>query len=69
MPSLEGVGARRAALQMLDSVLRHGQTLEGAHSATRGLSPPDAALLDTAQVRASFKSKGQNFIFMTETKS
>jgi len=31
-------------------------------------SPPDAALLDTAQVRASFKSKGQNFIFTTETK-
>jgi 16S rRNA (cytosine967-C5)-methyltransferase len=29
---------------MLDSVLRRGQTLEGAHSATRGLSPPDAAL-------------------------
>ncbi|MEP7129657.1 MAG: RsmB/NOP family class I SAM-dependent RNA methyltransferase [Sphingomicrobium sp.] len=44
MPSLEGVGARRAALQMLDSVLRRGETLEGAHSATRGLSPPDAAL-------------------------
>jgi 16S rRNA (cytosine967-C5)-methyltransferase len=44
MPSLEGVGARRAALQMLDSVLRRGQTLEGSLSAARDLSPPDRAL-------------------------
>src|SRR5439155_22394504 len=38
------VGARRAARQMLDSVLRRGQTLDGALSAARGLSPPDRAL-------------------------
>ena len=30
MPSVEGFGARRAALQLLDAVLRRGQTLEGA---------------------------------------
>src|SRR4051812_39864000 len=49
MPSAEtakdqGVGARRAALQMLDSVLRRGQTLEAAGAGVRGLSPPDHAL-------------------------
>src|SRR3954470_20130853 len=44
MPSVEGVGARRAALQMLDSVLRRGQTLEAAGSAIRNLSPPDHGL-------------------------
>ena len=44
MPSVEGVGARRAALQLLDSVLRRGQTLEGAAAAVRSLSPPDRAL-------------------------
>jgi 16S rRNA (cytosine967-C5)-methyltransferase len=44
MPSLEGVGARRAALQMLDAVLRRGQTLEAAGGTVRNLSPPDYAL-------------------------
>src|SRR5947208_1712482 len=44
MPSVEGVGARKAALQMLDAVLRRGQTLEGALSAARDLSSPDRAL-------------------------
>jgi 16S rRNA (cytosine967-C5)-methyltransferase len=44
MPSVEGVGARRAALQLLDAVLRRGQTLEVAGSAIRDLSPPDHAL-------------------------
>src|SRR5437764_12358421 len=44
MPSVEGVGARKAALQMLDAVLRRGQTLEGALSVARNLSPPDRAL-------------------------
>src|SRR3954454_627140 len=44
MPSVEGVGARRAALQMLDAVLRRGQALDAAGSAVRGLSPPDHAL-------------------------
>lgn len=44
MPSVEGVGARRAALQLLDAVLRRGQTLDAASSAIRGLSGPDHAL-------------------------
>ena len=44
MPSVEGVGARSAALQLLDSVLRRGQTLEAASGAVRNLSPPDHAL-------------------------
>ena len=44
MPSVEGLGARRAALQMLDAVLRRGQTLDAAASSARNLSPPDRAL-------------------------
>jgi 16S rRNA (cytosine967-C5)-methyltransferase len=44
MPSVEGVGARRAALQMLDAVLRRGQTLDAASTTVRNLSPPDHAL-------------------------
>src|SRR3954453_9283042 len=44
MPSVEGLGARKAALQMLDSVLRRGQTLDAAGAAVRNLSPPDHAL-------------------------
>src|SRR5438445_5338165 len=44
MPSAEGVGARRAALGMLDAVLRRGQTLDSAASAARDLPPPDRAL-------------------------
>jgi len=44
MPSVEGLGPRRAALQLLDSVLRRGQTLESATSSVRNLSPPDRAL-------------------------
>ena len=44
MPSAEGVGARRAALQMLDAVLRRGQTIDAAGQQVRGLSPPDHAL-------------------------
>ncbi len=44
MPSVEGVAARRAALQMLDSVLRGGRTLDAAAQASKGLSPPDQAL-------------------------
>ncbi|MEO7815001.1 MAG: RsmB/NOP family class I SAM-dependent RNA methyltransferase [Sphingomicrobium sp.] len=39
----DGVAARRAALVMLDSVLRKGQTLDGAAAAARGLPPADAA--------------------------
>src|SRR5436190_3481916 len=49
MPSVEGpknqgLDARRAALQMLDAVLRRGQTLDAAAGAVRGLSPPDLGL-------------------------
>jgi 16S rRNA (cytosine967-C5)-methyltransferase len=44
MTSAEGVGARRAALQMLDSVLRRGETLDGASQAGRGLAPADRNL-------------------------
>ena len=44
MPSNEGVAARRAALQMLDSVLRRGRTLEAAASTVRGLPAADHAL-------------------------
>src|SRR5947199_10769131 len=44
MPSAEGVPARRAALQMLDAVLRRGMTIEAAGQQVRGLSPPDHAL-------------------------
>ena len=44
MPSVEGLGARRAALQMLDAVLRRGLTLDAAAGAARNLSGPDRAL-------------------------
>ena len=44
MPSAEGLGARRAALQMLDAVLRRGQTLDSAAQSVRGLSSADQAL-------------------------
>jgi 16S rRNA (cytosine967-C5)-methyltransferase len=44
MPSAEGVPARRAALQMLDAVLRRGLTIDAAGQQVRGLSPPDHAL-------------------------
>lgn len=44
MPSVEGLGPRRAALQMLDAVLRRGQTLEAAGARVRGLSPSDFGL-------------------------
>jgi len=44
MPSVEGLGARRAALQMLDAVLRRGHTLEAASAHVKGLSAADHAL-------------------------
>jgi 16S rRNA (cytosine967-C5)-methyltransferase len=44
MPSTEGLAARRAALQMLDSVLRRGQTLDAAAARVRGLAPADHGL-------------------------
>ncbi len=41
-----GFPARRAALRLLDAVLRRGQPLETAlHGATQGLAPPDRALV------------------------
>ena len=44
MPSVEGLGARKAALQMLDGVLRRGQTLDAAAASERKLSPADHGL-------------------------
>ena len=44
MPSVEGIAPRRATLQMLDAVLRSGQTLEAAGARVRGLSPTDFGL-------------------------
>jgi len=44
VPRTEGLAARRAALQMLDSVLRRGRTLESAALQSRGLAPNDRAL-------------------------
>jgi 16S rRNA (cytosine967-C5)-methyltransferase len=43
MTAVEGLGARRAALNLLDSVLRQGRTLESAAQKIR-LPPQDAAL-------------------------
>ena len=42
--SPEGVEARKAALRILDAVLRRGQTMDNAAQAARGLPPADAAL-------------------------
>ncbi|HEY8592247.1 MAG TPA: RsmB/NOP family class I SAM-dependent RNA methyltransferase [Sphingomicrobium sp.] len=44
MPSDEGVPARRAALQILDAVLRRGQTIDAAASRATNLVPVDRAL-------------------------
>jgi 16S rRNA (cytosine967-C5)-methyltransferase len=44
MPRVEGVGSRRAALRLLDSVLRRGQTLDQAAAGQRALAPADHAL-------------------------
>jgi 16S rRNA (cytosine967-C5)-methyltransferase len=42
---IPGLATRRAALRLLDAVLRRGETLDNAvHGATRGLPPPDRAL-------------------------
>jgi len=40
----EGLGARRAALQMLDAVLRRGQTIDAASAPHSRLSPADRGL-------------------------
>jgi 16S rRNA (cytosine967-C5)-methyltransferase len=44
MPSVEGLPARRAALQILDAVLRRGQTLDSAAQSSKGLKPADQGL-------------------------
>jgi 16S rRNA (cytosine967-C5)-methyltransferase len=44
MPTVEGLPARRAALQVLDGVLRRGQTLDSAAQAAKGLKPADQGL-------------------------
>ena len=44
MPSPEGLESRKAALRILDAVLRRGQTMDNAAQAARGLPPADAAL-------------------------
>jgi 16S rRNA (cytosine967-C5)-methyltransferase len=44
LPRAQGVDARRAALQMLDSVLRRGRTLDAASDAARNLAGNDRAL-------------------------
>ena len=44
VPRVEGFAARQAALRMLDSVLRRGETLASATSAARRLAPADQAL-------------------------
>lgn len=44
MPSVEGLPARRAALQMLDAVLRRGRTLDAAAQSVKGLAPADQGL-------------------------
>jgi 16S rRNA (cytosine967-C5)-methyltransferase len=43
-PSVEGLGARRAALQILDAIIRRGQTLDRVAARERGLAPADQAL-------------------------
>ena len=44
MPTPEGLDARKAALRILDAVLRRGQTMDNAAQAARSLPPADAAL-------------------------
>ena len=44
MPTVEGLPARRAALQMLDGVLRRGRTLDSVARAAKGLRPADHGL-------------------------
>jgi 16S rRNA (cytosine967-C5)-methyltransferase len=44
LPSIEGLEARRAALQILDAVLRRGRTLDSAAQDSKALQPADQAL-------------------------
>ena len=45
MEEVSGFAARRAALRLIDAVLRRGETLDNAaHAACQGLSPPDRGL-------------------------
>ena len=43
MPRVEGLGARSAALQILDAILRRGQTMDWASASVRNLSAADHA--------------------------
>ena len=54
---IEGVPARRAALQMLDAVLRRGQTLESAASVVRALPSADRALAVAIETRDALRRK------------
>ena len=52
MTDIQGLPARRAALQLLDAVLRRGQPLENAlNAATRGIDNPADRALAHAQVQ------------------
>jgi 16S rRNA (cytosine967-C5)-methyltransferase len=44
MPSPDGLETRRAALKILDAILRRGQTMDNAAQAARSLAPADASL-------------------------
>ncbi|QDP19518.1 RsmB/NOP family class I SAM-dependent RNA methyltransferase [Sphingomonas xanthus] len=44
MPSTEGLEPRKAALRMLDAILRRAQTMDNAAQIARSLPPADAAL-------------------------
>ena len=45
MDEVSGLAARRAALRLIDAVLRRGETLDNAaHAACQGLAPPDRGL-------------------------
>ncbi len=45
MDEISGLAARRAALRLIDAVLRRGETLDNAaHGACQGLAPPDRGL-------------------------
>ena len=45
MDEVSGLAARRAALRLIDAVLRRGETLDNAaHGACQGLAPPDRGL-------------------------
>src|SRR5436309_868051 len=52
MPSAEGLGARRAALQLPDAVLRRNETPEAAAAKARNLAPLDLSFADDSEAQA-----------------